>query len=504
MKTLLVNPPFLKNYSRQSRSPCVAKSGTVYFSYYLAYAGCALESAGHSVEYLDAIADDLTFEESLKIAVNANPSLVILDTSTPSILADIQFASELKNRLPEITIGCVGTFPSKATEEFFKLAKEAGGSIDLGFRGEYEETVVEVADALKFHHSLDSIQGIAYIDKQSGKLIKNGDLRKTTEATLDKLPHVSEFYLRHLGEDGIKRHFYASIQWPYIQILTARGCPYKCSFCNIPSIGSYRTRSIDSVIDEFKFIEKHLPFVKEVFIEDDTFPINKKRVKEFCEKYIENKINLTWSCNARVNTDKETLQLMRKAGCRLTCVGFESPNPKALDLTLKKTNLSQQEKYMSDASEAGIKVNGCFILGLHGDTRESIQSTIDYSIKLSPNTVQFYPHMLYPGTESFQWAEANDLLEHKDWGKWLTKEGFHNTPLRLNGLKSQDLLDLADGARLQFYTHPRYIIRMLKQSLSSFGELQRMFIAGKSFFPELIKYIFRSFSQRFFSKPNNS
>jgi radical SAM superfamily enzyme YgiQ (UPF0313 family) len=445
---------------------------------------------GHEVQHIDAIVDELSVDDTANKLLEFSPALIIVDTSTPSIVNDISFCAKIKSENPNVVIACVGTFPSKNTTDFFKLCTSHNARVDVVLRGEYEETVLELANKISTNQSYKDIDGIAYLD-DSGVLVSNGQLRKTTEEFLDKLPFVSEFYLRHFGESGIRRHFYASINWPYIQILTARGCPYQCSFCNIPSIGSYKTRSINSVVEEFKYIEKNLPFVKEVFIEDDTFPINKKRTIELCQKLIDAKINITWSCNARVNTPKEVLELMKKAGCRLTCVGFESPTEHSLKDIKKKTSLEEQEKFMQDANIVGMKVNGCFILGLPGDTEESIQNTIAYSKKLMPNTVQFYPHMLYPGTESFSWAEKNNMLAHKDWTLWLTKEGFHNTPLRTKEISSDRLLELADQARMKYYTNPKYIFRMFLQSIKSPKELQRMFIAGKSFFPLLMSYILR-------------
>ena len=485
----LVNPPYLKNYSRQSRSPCVAKSGTIYFSYYLAYAGCAAELASANVTYIDSIAFELDFDVTLSRISESSPGVVVVDTSTPSIISDIAFASKIKEHNPHSLVFCSGTFPSKNTSDFFDLVQNSKYQIDGCFIGEYEEIVYDLCRNLD---SWKSISGIAYLVDDSS--IYNHDViaRKTSVSFLGQLPFVSDFYLRHLGERGIKRHFYASITWPYIQILTSRGCPFKCSFCNIPSIGSYRKRSIDSIVAELRFIKNNLSFVNEIFIEDDTFPIDKKRTISLCKAIIDEGLNITWSCNARVDTDPEALLWMKKAGCRLTCVGFESPTSNALDGVIKKTSLEQQEVFMEEANKIGIKVNGCFILGLHGDTPETIQSTIEYSKKLMPNTAQFYPHMVYPGTGSFEWAEDNNLLEHKDWTKWNTSEGFHNTPLKINGLSSADLLNLADKARKEFYTNPKYIFKMFFQSLSSFREFQRMIIASKSFFPLLISYIFSS------------
>lgn len=493
MKCMLINPPYLKDYSRQSRSPCVAKSGTIYYAYYLAYAGCALEAAGHSVVHFDAIIEDLDHDQSVAKVVQEKPALVLIDTSTPSIINDILFAKAVKAVVPQAKIILCGTFPSKNTVEFFDLCRELDFNIDFAVRGEYEESIVALANAFSDGKQGESVEGVAYLSAEN-ELVLNGEPQKISEEFLENLPFVSEYYLRHFGEAGIRRHFYASINWPYIQILTARGCPYKCTFCNIPSIGSYRTRSVENVIKEFQFIAEKMPFVKEVFVEDDTFPINKKRTIELCDKLAELDTGLTWSCNARVNTDEETLTSMYKAGCRLTCVGFESPSADGLVGVIKKTSLNQQEEYMESADKVGLKVNGCFILGLPGDNRSSIEETIKYSIKLQPNTVQFYPHMLYPGTESFNWAEKEGLLTHKDWSKWLTPDGFHNTPLHLPDMTSSELLDKCDEARLRFYSNPKYLLKMVVQSLSSPKEAQRMFIAGKKFFPLLIGYLKRKLS----------
>lgn len=489
-----INPPFLKNYSRQSRSPCVAKSGTIYYAYYLAYAGCAMEMGGNKVTHIDCIIEDLDMDATITEMKKNPPDLVIIDTSTPSIISDVRFAKLVKTNFPNAQVGLCGTFPSKNIADMTDLRKTHDAKFDFVLRGEYEETCERLAAMIDKNEDISELKGIAYFTdvSVSEQVVKdNGIADLISEEYLNKLPFVSEFYLRQFGEQGIRKHFYASINWPYIQILSSRGCPYKCSFCNIPSIGSYRKRSVDSVISEFEFISKHMPFVKEVFFEDDTFPIHKKRTIELCEKLADLDTGITWSCNARVNTDEETLRAMKAAGCRLTCVGFESPTEGSLTGIIKKTTLGQQERFMEMARSASMKVNGCFILGLPGDNRATMQDTIDYAIKLSPNTAQFYPHMLYPGTGSFEWAESEGMLKHKDWDKWLTKEGYHNTPLSLPDTTSDELLTLCDGAREQFYTNRKYLIKMIVQSIKSPKEFQRMMIAGKTFFPILIKSFFR-------------
>ena len=492
MKIITLNPPFLKNYSRQSRSPCVAKSGTIYYAYYLAYAAGALEKDGHDVHHLDAVVNGWSHEVTIDVIKQINPDLIVLDTSTPSIRNDIEFAKKIKNILPDTHINLVGTFPTNESEEVFKMASD---SVDTISKGEYEIILTDLAKCIENRNSFSSVRGIAYVD-EGGMLTSNSPAQKIDSDYLDELPFVSAVYLRHFGESGIKKHFYASITWPYIHILTSRGCPYTCSFCNIPSKASYRTRSIENIVEEFKFIKRHLPYVNEIFIEDDTFPINKKRTIELCNALTEANTGLVWSCNARVNTDKEVMVAMKKAGCRLMCVGFESPTLDALEGVVKKTNKERQIAFMQDAREADLLVNGCFIMGLPGDTNETMQATIDFAKELMPNTAQFYPHMLYPGTESFKWADDNGYVSTKDWSKWLTPEGLHNTVLNLPGLGPEDLLHWSNKGRLEFYTNPKYIIKMIFQSITNPKEAIRMFISGKTFFKHLLNYILSKFRTR--------
>nr|ADI22507.1 Fe-S oxidoreductase [uncultured verrucomicrobium HF0500_08N17] len=487
MKILTLNPPFFKNYSRQSRSPCVAKSGTIYYSYYLAYATGALEQNGFDVTLYDSIAFDSDREQTLNDIREINPDLIITDSSTPSIINDVNFAMEIKKKLPNCHINMVGTFPSKAGYEEIQAINP--DPIDSICRGEYEITAVKLANALKKQNSLSSVDGLSY--KENGNIIKNTNAILPTTDTLDSLPFVTSVYKKHFGKKGINKHFYASITWPYVHILTARGCPYSCSFCNIPSIASYRTRSIENVVNEFKYIQEELPYVNEIFIEDDTFPVNKNRTLELCERLIDEKVKIRWSCNARVDTNPDVLGTMRKAGARLLCVGFESPNKSALDGVIKKTNKNKQEEFMNSCNKHDLKVNGCFIIGLPGDNDIKIDQTIDFAKKLMPNTAQFYPHMLYPGTGSFKWAEENGYLRTKDWSKWLTKDGMHNTPLELPDLPPERLLMWTNLARRRFYFNYKYIFKMLVQAIRYPKEGIRMFISGKTFFKHLFRYLFR-------------
>ncbi|MBL7160314.1 MAG: cobalamin-dependent protein [Candidatus Aenigmarchaeota archaeon] len=939
-KILALNPPFLPKYSRQSRSPCVAKSGTLYQPYYLAYAAGALEKDGFDVRLIDAVARGWGREETIAFAKEFSPDLVVIDTSTPSIRNDIDVAGKIKGVVAGAHVSLVGTFPTNMSEECFKMGRE----IDSVCRGEYDFVVRGLARSLRDGKELHKVKGLSFRDGKG--IVDNKDAGLIDD--LDSLPFVSEIYLKHFGKEGIKKYFYASVTWPEIQILTARGCPYRCAFCltpempvitdkgmhsigrliegtglktggvvnidgknmprvlshdgefhnidavmkreftgdivvlkvqgipshleltpnhklyasregkepspiradnlsvgdyvalprirktkdigvidvveivgtptskhkktsrvkecdikkaatllkrgysmkktailcgidrktvskiakgyqrityheyalhigeddvrytyskkpvprrlkldsgllrlfgyylaeghvhklksrpnskvlvftfnkneteyledikklvkmyfglgcmisdtitayqisvhsalvatlfeklfgtgasnkkipwgwlhlpedkqisiltgymrgdgykipkrigfnttskilaeqlqlilnrmgfyhslqvtkkgkyesningrvikskhdrydvwvfgnakerlnsllgnlftldkkkvskskkwkrvdkyifapitkvskrpyngyvynfsvkdshsytihgvavsncNIPSQRSYRPRSIKNSADEFEYIQEKLPFVNEVMVEDDTFPADKKRTIGLCDELIGRDVRVGWSCNARVNTDLETMQKMREARCRLMCVGFESSAQSSLNAVTKGQTRGMQQQFMDNAKRAGLLINGCFIMGLPTDTRESMQATIGFAKELNPNSAQFYPLMVYPGTAAFEWAQQNNYLETNEWREWITPEGLHKSTVSRPGLQANELVQWCNKARLDFYTNPRFLGKMAKQAATNPREAVRIVKGGKVLFKHLVKHV---------------
>ena len=478
MKILMLNPPFIPKYSRQSRSPAKTKGGTIYFPYFLAYAAGVLEKNGFNVKLLDAVAKDLSHDETLDVIKKFNPSLVVVDTSTPSIINDVEFASRIKKKLENVHVNLVGTHPTHLPEETLKMSDK----IDSVCVWEYDYTVRDLAIALEKGMDLKNVEGLCF--RGGKKIVKNKS--RTLIQNLDDLPFVSEVYKKHLN---IKDYFYASVEYPQVTILTARGCPYNCTFCNSPFKASYRFRSVENVIQELEFIKNELPEVREVMIEDETFPAVKSRTIKLCDEIIKRKINMKWSCNARVNTDFETLKTMKKAGCRLLCVGFESPVQGILDSIKKGTTKNTQIEFMNNCNKLGLLVNGCFILGLPGDTKETIINTIEFAKLLNPDTAQFYPLMVYPGLPAYEWAKQKKYLTTEDYSKWLTKEGWHNCVLDRPDLLGEELLKMCDKARMEFYLRPKYFIKRLKFLARGKGEIKRVIIGGNTFFRYLIKVL---------------
>lgn len=475
MRILMLNPPFLPRFSRQSRSPCVTKGGTFYYPYYLAYATGNLEKNGLDVRLIDAVANEWDREETLRQVKKINPDLAILDTSTPSIYNDVEVGSEIKDAgVGHISL--VGTHPSRLPKETLKLSEK----VDSICRYEYDNTVVELADAIENGKKLDDVRGISY--RKGKRIFHNEDMPLIKN--LDELPFVSSVYKKHLD---VKKYFYASLTWPQVTILTARGCPFNCSFCPIPFKNSYRARSPENAAEEFEYIKDELPYVKEVMIEDDTFPVLKDRINEICRLLIKKKNRLKWSCNARVDTGFETLSLMKKAGCRLLCVGFESPKQDVLDKIHKKTTKQLQIDFMQKTRTAGLLVNGCFILGLPGDTMQTIEETIEFAKELNPDTAQFYPLMVYPGTEAYDWAKKSGYLETEDFSKWITEEGMHTTVVSRPDLPSDKLVGMCDDARKSYYLRWKYIKSKTGQVATDPRELARTVKSLRTFSKHILR-----------------
>ena len=477
---MLLNPPFFPKFSRSSRSPAVAKGGTIYYPLWLSYAAGVLEKEGFETMLLDAPAESLSLGQVAEKAAEFKPRLLVVDTSTASIHNDVKVVEELKKKNPKAFAVLVGPHASALPLESLKLSRK----VDAIARHEYDYIIRDLALELsKKKPGLSKVKGLTF--RKNGKIKSNKEMPLIHD--LDEIPFASKVYKKHLN---YKNYFYSANLWPEITIVTGRGCPHKCTFCVWPQTmmgRSYRYRSVENVVEEFKYIKESFPDAKEVFIEDDTLTANRERVRQLCRRLIEKRIGLTWSCNARADVDLQTLQLMKKAGCRLMCVGFESGDQQILNNIKKGTKLEIIRQFMKDSKKAGILVHGCFMLGNQGETKETVLKTIKFAKELDPDTAQFFPIMVYPGTESFDYFKKNKFLTTTDFAKWLDAEGLHNTIVSRPGLSAQDLVALCDEGRRQFYLRPKYIAKKALQSIIDGRERKRIFKSGKTFAKYLLK-----------------
>jgi anaerobic magnesium-protoporphyrin IX monomethyl ester cyclase len=481
MRVLLINPPFLPEYgrySRESRSPAITKSGTLYYPFWLLFGAAALERDGYEIEVLDAPAARLGAETAAARAKKFGPDLVVINTSTPSVEDDKAFAAYLKETVGGPFTVLVGTHVTARPGD--GLAEPA---VDAVCVGEYDRTLVELAGALSVGGDWRPIKGLAY--RRNGKIITNE--RQPLLEKLDGRPYIAEIVKKYLR---VEDYFFAAARYPMVMMITGRGCPHRCVFCLYPQVfhgNKYRLRSPADVVNEFEYVVNELPRVREVVVEDDTFSANKKRVKEICDLLVGRGVRIRWSANVRANLDYETMVAMRRAGCRLIIVGYESGDQRVLDMMNKGITLEQQVEFAGAARRAGLLVHGCFMAGTPGETLESLERTLEFAIKLAPDTAQFFPLMVYPGTRAYQWAEENGYLTTSDFREWVTAEGLHDCVVSTDELTAEELVEFCDYARRRFYLRPGYILRKAFQGVLHPSEGLRTFLSFKVF----AKHLFR-------------
>jgi anaerobic magnesium-protoporphyrin IX monomethyl ester cyclase len=480
MNILTLNPPFHAKFSRSQRSPAVIKSGVMYYPIWLAYTTGVLEKDGFTVKLVDAPAAGVGLPELLELIEDFLPRLLVVDTSTPSISNDLEVVAEVKAKHPGIFAVLVGPHVTALPDETL----QASAAVDAVARGEYDYTIRDLARCLDGGGDLSSVLGLSYKDKD-GQIVKN--LPRPLIKDLDELPFVSEVYKRHLD---IRNYFYSITRYPEVAIITGRGCPYECTYCIWPQTitgHGYRRRSVENVADEFEFIARELPEVKEIFIEDDTLTVNQKRSVALAEELIRRGNRLPFTANSRADVSYDTLLSLRKAGLRLVCVGFESGDQQILDAIKKKITLDQFYEFRQAARQAKVLVHGCFMAGNPGETRQTLQKTLELSKKLNPDTAQFFPLMLYPGSEAYEWARRNNYLSTENYSEWLTPDGLHKSIVSYPEFTGEDLVEWCDTARRSFYLRPRYIINKLWEMVTRPGEITRILKAFRTFF----RYLFR-------------
>ena len=249
----------------------------------------------------------------------------------------------------------------------------------------------------------------------------------------------------------------------------------------------YRLRSPENVVDEMEYDVEHWPKVKkgEIFFEDDTFTVNKKRAMRICDEIIGRSLEVTWSVNARADHgDLELFKGMKKAGCRELLVGFESGDQGMLDRMNKHLRLEQSKDFVKIAHKAGLVVHGCFVLGLPGETMETMEKTVKFALDLNIDTIQFSAAMPFPGTEYYRICEEKGLIKANSWEDWLD-EGEQSTVVEYPGLSKEDIEYHVDKGLKKFYFRPRYMVKYLLDT-HSLPDLYRKLRGFKNFTSYLI------------------
>jgi hopanoid biosynthesis associated radical SAM protein HpnJ len=347
----------------------------------------------------------------------------------------------------------------------------AAPAVDWVAVGEFDYICADVAS----RKPLKDIGGIAYRD--NGR-VSFTPPRPTIE-NMDDLPYVVDVYKRDLT---IENYFIGYLQHPYVSLYTGRGCRSKCTFCLWPqTLGGhrYRVRSADNVAAEMALAKKHFPQVREFFFDDDTFTDDLPRAEEIARRL--GKLGLNWSCNAKANVPRKTLEIMKDNGLRLLLVGYESGDDQILINIKKGVRLDIAREFSRNAKDLGIVIHGTFILGLPGETPQTIQKTIKFACDIEPETIQVSLAAPYPGTELYRQAQEQGWLQIQT-GELVDTHGIQTAAMNYPGLQSTEIFSSVEEFYRKFYFRPRKMFSLFGGMLRDPEVMKRRLREGVEFF----------------------
>ena len=316
--------------------------------------------------------------------------------------------------------------------------------------------------------------GVSYRDRHTNEVVHTPE--RPLLMNMDELPFVVDVYKRDLD---VQKYYIGYLQHPYVSLYTGRGCFSRCIFCLWPqTIGGnrYRVRSPEHVFEEMKLAKSLFPEVKEFFFDDDTFTDNRPRAEEIARKL--GTLGMTWSCNAKANVPYETLKVMRENGLRLLLVGFESGNQQILNNIRKGIRVDRAREFVKNCKKLGIRIHGTFILGLPGETRETMQQTMEYARELDVDTIQVSLAAPYPGTELYARALANGWLKQDSL---IDAHGIQEATIEYPDLSRDEIFKAVEDFYRRFYMRPAPILRIMKDMARDRQEFTRRMREGYEF-----------------------
>jgi radical SAM superfamily enzyme YgiQ (UPF0313 family) len=402
---------------------------------------------------LDAAAKDMPLDIVEERIRSFRPDLTVVYATTPSIQSDLEHAKMAKRVTGGAMTILIGSHVSAEPDDTLSRGR---GFVDAVARREFDFTLREVAD----RGTYDRVQGLSWTSDDG--IVHNPD-RPVIE-DLDSLPHPAWHHI------DLADYRDAGKLFPFLTLIGGRGCPAKCTFCQLPQVmygHRYRTMSPARVLDEIEYDLELFPDLKEIMFEDDTLTLSTHldRLREICEGIIARGLHkrISWSANARPDlTDVDTLRLMKASGARMFCTGFEFGNDEILKRIKKGIGTEKMREYARNASDAGIRIHGCFMIGGPGETRETAMQTIRFAQELEIDTCQFTGVAAYPGTSYYEWAKQNDYIVAKDWQDWVDENHEQRGVVDIPGLSMREIENLVDLGLKSFYLRPKQVKTIAK------------------------------------------
>jgi len=452
MRTLFLNPPSFEGFDggAGSRWPAAREIESYWYPVWLCYpAGMLADS-----KVVDAPPHKISIEQTVEMGKDFE--LLVLFTSSPGFHVDLKMAEMLKDANPKLKVAFVG--PPVTVEPEKALRNSA---VDFVVRREFDYQIADYAKG----KPLEELPGVSF--RKNGSIVNNPE--GGVVENLDELPWVTKVYKRDLD---VTRYNVPFLLNPFISFYTTRGCPAMCTFCLWPQTHSghrWRLRSSDDVAAEVRYALDAFPHIKEIFFDDDTFNYQKARTIELCKKL--KPLNFTWSCTSRVTTDYETLKSMKEAGCRLLIVGYESGDQQILKNIKKGATIEMALRFTESCKKLGLVIHGDFIIGLPGETPQSIRKTIDFAKRVDAETIQVSIAHAYPGTELYDYGMQNGLITLGA----MTDDTGHQLPnITYPGLDHGELVEAVEQFYGEYYFRPRVIWRVVRKAIFNSQERRRL------------------------------
>ncbi len=465
-KALFLNPPSFDGFDGGAGSRYQARREvrSFWFPTWLAQPAAMVPGS----KLVDAPPADLSREQVVPMANDFE--LCFIHTSTPSFWADVKTAEAMKEQNPKLAIGFVGPHVAVLPEE----ALRASTALDFVTRLEFDWTCVEIAEGKPF----DQIDGLSY-RAANGDIVHNRDRGLTN---MDELPWVVDVYKRDLRIDNYE---IGEALYPFVSFYGGRGCRSKCTFCLWPyTVGGhkYRVRSPENVVGEVARATEYFPQIREVFFDDDTMTDARPWVEDVARQLGPVLVpkGMTWSTNAKVNVPRETLEVLKANGLRLFTVGFESGSQDILNNVKKGMTVKWAREFAENCHQLGIKIHGTFIVGLPGETRDTIRETIQFAKEINPHTLQVSLAAPFPGTYLYDQAKREGWLR-AEHGKLVGFEGFQVSTIEYPHLSAEDIFAAQEQFYREFFFRPSKIAEIMWEMLKSPPVLRRRLREGLEF-----------------------
>jgi radical SAM superfamily enzyme YgiQ (UPF0313 family) len=457
---LLINPPFEQEEESVGKTKSMSKVLNVVPPLGIAYLAAVLERMGVQVKIVDC-AIGLSFQALFETVLRESPDVIGLTSTTPAFVHACTLAAFIREHLPATKILIGGAHVTASPNEVMATAL-----FDIGVIGEGEMTVEQLFKQYKDgrFEGLDHIRGIIYKDEKG---CHQNEPREFIE-DLDSIPMPA----RHLLPPPECYHPTPAScrRVPYAVVMTSRGCPSRCTFCDRKIFGMRcRMRSVANIFQEIDELVARYG-IREVRFFDDTFTLDKKRVYEICDEFEKRRrLRLSWTCLTKATcVDGPLLKRMRKAGCWQVLYGFESGDDRMLKLLKKGNTVEMNKRAIRLTQEAGLEVRGDFIVGTPGETWESLEKTVQFAIDMKLDYAHFNKFTPFPGTELYAQLTAEGHVFDFSKSTILDHDQIHYVNL---GMDKNEFSRFLDRANRRFYLRPSHIIRRLF-AIRSFHQLK--------------------------------